>query len=134
MARTLRQAHNQQEGQVEESKSKAEPFPGEEAAEHLEETLSWTRLVLVNNKTETKIKTPGGPKQRPKPTPPDQEVSQLQPVWVAGKFPASCSLGGPRPGCSWGRGTSPCPCPLPSPPWQPGPSPGGKRRQAGDRN
>lgn len=134
MTRTLRQAKKQEERQVEESKSEAEPFPGEEAAEYLEDTLSWTRLVLVKNKTETKIKTPGGPKLRPKPTPPDREVSQLQPSWEPSKFPASCSLGGPRPVCSWGRESSPCPCPPPSPPWPPGPWLGGKRRQAGDRN
>ena len=65
MARTLRQAQKQEKRQVEESKSETEPFPGEKAAEYLEETLSWTLLVLVNNKTETKIKTPGGPKLRP---------------------------------------------------------------------
>ena len=61
MARTLRQAQKKEERQVEESESEAEPVPGEEAAEYLEETLSWALLVLVN-KTETKTKTPGGPK------------------------------------------------------------------------
>ena len=61
MARTLRQDKKKEERQVEESESEAEPVPGEEAAEYLDETLSWALLVLVN-KTETKTKTPGGPK------------------------------------------------------------------------
>ena len=47
MARTLRQEKKQEERQVEESKSEAEPFPGEEAAEHLEETLSWKIFLFT---------------------------------------------------------------------------------------
>ena len=47
MARTLRQDKKKQERQVEESKSEAEPVPGEEAAEYLEETLSWKTFLVT---------------------------------------------------------------------------------------
>ena len=47
MARTLRQAKKEQERQVEESKSETEPFPGEKAAEYLEETLSWKTFLVT---------------------------------------------------------------------------------------
>ena len=57
------------------------------AADHLGETLSWKIFLVSWSRTRPTLRL------RPRPIPPVQEVSHVQPWWGASKFPANCSSG-----------------------------------------